>query len=156
MAAPRHPLSVTGSLIGCFLLAKGLLTILACELYFDCLEFFTRLVWDSQMVLAAERSIEDLFLAQGILNTSLGAMCLTAGYMNDVRFFTTHFLIFSLFSIIFHSWFLSSTGAMKTTSMHLIVHVIELLVIISILMYYNIKNLVFGGKKVVSDEKKMD
>ena len=152
----RHPLSVVGSLLGFFLLGKGLLTIVAAELYFDVLEFCTRLVWNSSAILVAERAVEDIFLAQGILSASLGIMCLLAGYLNDVRFFTFHFMAFSVSSIIFHSWFLSSTGAMKTSSMHLIVHVVEMTVVVAILLYFNIKNFVFGGMKVVSDEKKMD
>ena len=156
-ASQRHPVVVVGTLIGFFLWAKGALTIVAAEVYFDCLEFFTRLLWDSKVVLAAERSIEDLFLAQGILNLSLGVSCLTAGYLNDVQFFTTHFLAFCISSILMHAWLLSSTGAMKTTSMHLIVHVIELSLVVGILMFFNFKNYLFsGGSTKVSDEKKMD
>jgi uncharacterized membrane protein len=107
------------------------------------------LFWGSNIVGAIEGKIEDMVITEGIIiirlfksilviiilgifTFSLGAMYLTAGYLQDTNFFFTSFFAFNLSMILLHSM-LIYTGRNKVTDN--IWNIIELFVVLIIFIY---------------------
>lgn len=88
--------------LGALLMVKGFVTVVFAEVVFAMVSL-TDYFFGDNPIEGAERLLDDVFIAQGIMTFSIGAMYATAGFFKDTLFFKTGFLAFNVSIVGFNS-----------------------------------------------------
>ena len=137
-------LSTVGMGLGVLLMVKGAIHIVAAEVFFALVNGITDILLGSNPLVAAERAVEDIFIAHGILSFSMGAMYATAGFFNDVTFFSTAFIAFNVSNIVLHALLINGGFISLGKS---IMHLIEVALVTAILAVFALKEKASKKKK---------